>query len=264
MINYFNKKIISIIFYLFLTTIQFSFGQKENFNFNNKNVVIVYGGYPPHQPKKFAKKIEKWLLKNNARVTLSESTKIYANNKIMDKIDLIIQSVTMLDINRNEFKGLVRAISNGTGLAGFHGGLGDSFRNSTEYQYVVGGQFVSHPGGQVLYDVNIIDKKDYVTKNINDFSLKTEQYYMHVDPNNKVLATTKFSGNNDYWIKNAIIPVIWKKYYGKGRVFYCSLGHSMDVFDIIEVKEILKRGLFWASESKFKPKENLLTPLYNN
>jgi hypothetical protein len=225
MINYLNKKIISIIFYLFLTTIQFSFGQEENFNFNNKNVLIVYGGYPPHQPKKFAKKIEKWLLKNNARVTLSESTKIYANNKIMDKIDLIIQSVTMLDIKKNEVKGLVNAVKNGTGLAGFHGGLGDSFRNSTEYQYIVGGQFVAHPGGQVLYDVNIIDKKDYVTKNINDFSLKTEQYYMHVDPNNKVLATTKFSGNNDYWIKNAIIPVIWKKHYGKGRVFYCSLGH---------------------------------------
>ena len=123
---------------------------------------------------------------------------------------------------------------------------------------------MSHPGGQVLYDVNIIDKKDYVTKNINDFSLKTEQYYMHVDPNNKVLATTKFSGNNDHWIENAIIPVIWKKYYGKGRVFYCSLGHSMDIFDIIEVKKIFKRGLFWASESKSTPKENLLTPLYKN
>ena len=87
---------------------------------------------------------------------------------------------------------------------------------------------------------------------------------MHVDPNNKVLATTKFSGDNDYWIKNAIIPVIWKKKFGKGRVFYCSLGHSMDVFDIIEVKEILKRGLFWASESKFKPEEELLSPLYQN
>ena len=87
---------------------------------------------------------------------------------------------------------------------------------------------------------------------------------MHVDPNNKVLATTRFSGKNNYWIKDAIIPVIWKKYYGKGRVFYCSLGHSMDVFDIIEVKEILKRGLFWASESKFMNKESLLSPLYKN
>ena len=264
MISYLNKKIINIIFCLLSITIQFSFSQDGKFDFNKKNVLIVYGGYPPHQPKKFAKKIEKWLLENNAKVTLSESTEVYANNKIMDKTDLIVQSVTMLSINRNELKGLVRAISRGTGLAGFHGGLGDSFRNSTEYQYVIGGQFVSHPGGQVLYDVNIIDKKDYITKNINDFSLKTEQYYMHVDPNNKVLATTRFSGKNNYWIKDAIIPVIWKKYYGKGRVFYCSLGHSMDVFDIIEVKEILKRGLFWASESKFMNKESLLSPLYKN
>ena len=264
MISYLNKKIINIIFCLLSITIQFSFSQDGKFDFNKKNVLIVYGGYPPHQPKKFAKKIEKWLLENNAKVTLSESTEVYANNKIMDKTDLIVQSVTMLDIKKNEVKGLVNAIFKGTGLAGFHGGLGDSFRKSTEYQYVVGGQFVAHPGGQVLYDVNIIDKKDYITKNINDFSLKTEQYYMHVDPNNKVLATTKFSGNNNYWIENAIIPVIWKKHYGKGRVFYCSLGHSMDIFDIIEVKKILKRGLFWASESKSTPKENLLTPLYKN
>ena len=161
MISYLNKKIINIIFCLLSITIQFSFSQDGKFDFNKKNVLIVYGGYPPHQPKKFAKKIEKWLLENNAKVTLSESTEVYANNKIMDKTDLIVQSVTMLDIKRNEVKGLVNAIFKGTGLAGFHGGLGDSFRKSTEYQYVVGGQFVAHPGGQVLYDVNIIDKKDW-------------------------------------------------------------------------------------------------------
>ena len=264
MINCLNKRIILKISFLLFITIQLSFSQDSNFDFKNKNVLIVYGGYPPHQPKKFAKKVEKWLVKNNAKVTLSESTEIYANDKIMDNTDLIIQSITMLNIKRNELKGLSNAISNGTGLAGFHGGLADSFRNSTEYQYIVGGQFVAHPGGHIFYDVNIIDKNDFITKNINDFNLKTEQYYMHVDPNNKVLATTKFSGENDYWIKNAIIPVIWKKQFGKGRVFYCSLGHSMDVFDIIEVKEILKRGLFWASESKFKPEEELLSPLYQN
>jgi len=264
MCDYLNKKTINIFFYLILTTIQFSFGQEKIFDFKNKNVLIVYGGYPPHQPEKFAKKVEKWLVKNNAKVILSESTKIYSNKKLMDDIDLIVQSVTMININRDEIKGLVRAINNGAGLAGFHGGLGDSFRNSAEYQYIVGGQFVSHPGGQVLYNVNIIDKEDYITKNIDNFSLKSEQYYMHVDPNIKVLATTKFSGKNDPWIKNAIIPVIWKKFYGKGRVFYCSLGHSMDVFDIIEVKKILKRGLFWASESKFKTIENWLTPVYKN
>ena len=111
-------------------------------------------------------------MKNNAKVTLSGSTEIYANDKIMSKTDLIIQSVTMLDIKRNELKGLSNAISNGTGLAGFHGGLGDSFRNSTEYQYIVGGQFVAHPGGHVFYDVNIIDKNDFITKNINDFNSK--------------------------------------------------------------------------------------------
>jgi|TARA_A200000159_G_scaffold164917_1_gene197400 type 1 glutamine amidotransferase len=211
-----------------------------------KNVLIVYGGWKGHQPEVFAKKIASWLENQKANVILSESTASYLEKELMQSLDLVIQHITMSKMSNRESKGLRDAIARGVGLAGCHGGLGDSFRNDTEYQYMVGGQFVKHPGGQVDYKVTISNTSDPVTAGINDFNLKTEQYYMHYDPNIEILATTSFSGKQDAWIDGVEMPVVWKKNYGKGRVFYSALGHSEDIFDIPEVWNIMTQGIEWA------------------
>jgi len=211
-----------------------------------KNVLIVYGGWKGHQPEVFAKKIASWLENQKANVTLSESTASYLEKELMQSLDLVIQHITMSKMSNRESKGLRDAIAWGVGLAGCHGGLGDSFRNDTEYQYMVGGQFVKHPGGQIDYKVTISNTSDPVTAGINDFNLKTEQYYMHYDPNIEILATTSFNGEHDAWIDGVEMPVVWKKNYGKGRVFYSALGHSDDIFDVPEVWNIMTRGIEWA------------------
>jgi type 1 glutamine amidotransferase len=211
-----------------------------------KNVLIVYGGWNGHQPEVFAKKIASWLENQRANVTLSESTASYVEKELMQSLDLVIQHITMSKMSNRESRGLRDAIARGVGLAGCHGGLGDSFRNDTEYQYMVGGQFVKHPGGQIDYKVTISNTSDPVTAGINDFNLKTEQYYMHYDPNIEILATTSFSGEHDAWIDGVEMPVVWKKNYGKGRVFYSALGHSEDIFDVPEIWNIMTRGIEWA------------------
>ena len=213
-----------------------------------KKVLVVYGGWNGHQPEYFANKISDWLKTQNANVFISDSTSIYTNEKLMNKLDLIIQHITMNEITDDQLNGLIKAVANGTGLAGCHGGLADSFRDKTEYQYMVGGQFVKHPGGEVNYKVTIENKKDPITKGINDFKIFSEQYYMHVDPALEILASTKFSGENDPWIKGAIVPVVWKKKYGKGKVFYNSIGHSKNTFEIPEVWNLIIRGISWASK----------------
>jgi type 1 glutamine amidotransferase len=164
----------------------------------------------------------------------------------MQSLDLVIQHITMSEMSNRESKDLRDAIARGVGLAGCHGGLGDSFRNDTEYQYMVGGQFVKHPGGQIDYEVTISNSTDPITAGTSDFSLKTEQYYMHFDPNIEILATTSFSGQHDAWIDGVEMPVVWKKTYGKGRVFYSALGHSEDIFEIPEAWNIMTRGIEWA------------------
>lgn len=227
-----------------------------------RRILVVYGGWEGHQPRECATIFANWLLELGHEVIVSETLESYTDKTLMSSLDLIIQVWTMGQITPEQEKGLLEAVKNGTGLAGWHGGLGDSFRQNTEYQFMVGGQWVAHPGGVIDYEVNIFDKNDPVTAGLSDFKMHSEQYYMHVDPNVKVLATTTFSDQYASWIKGCTVPVAWKKYYGKGRVFYSSLGHQAVDFNVPQALEIMKRGILWALDSKYKPFEQWVKPLY--
>ncbi len=227
-----------------------------------KNILMVYGGWQGHSPTGFVEKIKPWLEAEGAHVTLSDSLGIYADAEFLKSQDLIIQAWTMGEITKEQKNGLLSAVKSGVGFAGCHGGIGDSFRSTVEFQYLVGCHWVAHPGGKIDYTVEITDEKDDVTKDLANFDVHSEQYYVLVDPNVKVLATTTFSGKADEWIDGAVIPVAWKKYFGKGRVFYFSVGHDMKEYDIPESLAILQRGFRWASESKIQPVEDWLRPVY--
>lgn len=229
-----------------------------------RKVLFTYGGWDGHEPKKYSEYMSAWLKEEGADVQLSETLDPYADKSVMDKIDLVIQIFTMSKITREQERGLLEAVEkNGTGIAGWHGGLCDAFRENPDYQFMTGGQWVAHPGGVIGYDVKITDRKDDVTKGLKDFSMQSEQYYMHVDPNVKVLATTRFTGKVDYWIDGCVIPVTWKKTHGKGRVFYTSVGHNLaHIVDRPDAIEMLKRGIKWASASKYAPAEKWVSPVY--
>lgn len=228
-----------------------------------KKVLFVYGGWDGHDPVGYKDLLVPWLTSEGAEVITSKDLSIYTDQNLMKSIDLVIQEWTMGKITGDEERGLLQAVKNGTGIAGWHGGIGDSFRENTEYQFMVGGQWVAHPGNKIDYTVNIVDKKDPVTRGIKDFQVHSEQYYLHVDPNVKVLATTRFAGQGAPWIEGCIIPVVWKKYYGKGRVFYSSLGHEATEYKTNkDAFEIMKRGIRWAVMSKYAPEEKWKTPIY--
>lgn len=229
----------------------------------DKKVLIVWGGWDGHQPEKYALLMEKWLKEEGAQVFVSDSLEIYSDSSFMQSLDLILPYWTMGTLSKEQSKGLLNAVKNGVGIAGCHGGFGDSFRNNTDYQYMVGGQFVSHPGGDsTAYTVNMIDTNDQITDGISDFEILSEQYYMLVDPNVQVLATTTFDGMYDEWIEGATIPVAWKKNYGKGSVFFFSVGHNPATFEVPEVWTILTKGIKWASGSKDGELKALTNPVY--
>ena len=227
-----------------------------------KKILFVYGGWKGHEPNESVDVFVPWMKSEGAEVTVSDSLDSYLDKKLMGSLDLIVQIWTMGTITGDQEKALLTAVKRGVGLAGWHGGTGDAFRNNTEFQFMVGGQWVAHPGGVIDYTVQIRNKKDPVTKDLSDFAMHSEQYYMHVDPNVKVLATTKFSNEHAPWTGGSVIPVVWKKYYGEGRVFYSSLGHVMKDFKVPEAMEIMKRGIRWAAESKYGPKEKWVSPVY--
>lgn len=237
---------------------------KETYSLQGRKVLFVYGGWEGHAPVACRDLLVPWMREEGAEVTVSDNLDIYTDRERMATFDLIIQIWTMGSITGEQERGLLEAVRNGAGLAGWHGGLGDAFRNNTEYQFMVGGQWVAHPGGSVDYEVKIIDHRDPVTKGLKTFHMHSEQYYMHVDPNVKVLATTRYNGDINPWIEGCVMPVVWKKMYGEGRVFYSSLWHDENDFKVPESVVIIKRGIRWAAQSKYEKTENLVRPVYKN
>ena len=215
-----------------------------------KKALFVWGGWDGHQPKQCVDLFAPWLEKQGFQVEISNSLDSYLDSAKLKGLDLIVQAWTMGQITPEQEKGLLEAVRGGVGLAGWHGGLADSFRANTEYEFMVGGSWAAHPGGQIDYEVNVTDHSDPVTKGLADFRMHSEQYYMLVDPNTQVLATTTFrepAAKAAPWISGAVMPVVWKKLYGRGRVFNTTLGHSAADFDVAQAREIVQRGLLWAA-----------------
>jgi type 1 glutamine amidotransferase len=213
-----------------------------------KKALITWGGWDGHEPKQCVDIFAPILKKENYEVDIVETLDCYLDEKYMKSLSLVVPVWTMSEITKEQEGGLLGAIEYGVGIAGWHGGMGDAFRQNVNYQWMVGGQWVAHPGGVIDYEVNIIKKDDPIVKGIRDFKMHSEQYYMHVDPSNEVLVTTTFSGEHAEWVKGCVMPVAWKRRWGKGKVFYTSLGHVSKDFDVPEAKEIVRRGILWAAK----------------
>lgn len=213
----------------------------------SQKALIVYGGWQGHDPKETSHLFAGLLRAAGLEVTLSESLDSFLDADLMDSVDLVIPVYTMSSISREQETALLDAVREGrVSVGGWHGGMADAFRNNTEYQFMVGGQWVAHPGNIIDYRVNITDRRHPITAGLDDFDMRSEQYYMHIDPSNQVLATTTFNGDHAFWIDGTVMPVVWTRSYGKGKVFYSSLGHVIGDFDVPQAREIVRRGLLWT------------------
>jgi hypothetical protein len=208
---------------------------------------MIYGGWDGHEPRQCVERLAPILELEGFTVTISDTLDSLLDRDNLPAVDLIVPCWTMGTVTANQVGALLNAVHAGTGIAGWHGGMCDAFRESTEYQFMTGGQFVAHPGGIIDYTVNLIKPGDPIVAGLDDFAMRSEQYYMHVDPSNEVLATTEISGIDAPWVKGCVMPVVWKRTYGSGRVFYSALGHVAADFDVPECMEIVRRGMLWAS-----------------
>ena len=209
-----------------------------------KRAVVVRGGWPGHRPEEATDLFIPFLTENGYTVDVSDDLDSYLD---LDGTDLVLQCVSMGEITAEQCKGLEAAIRGGTGFAGWHGGIVDSFRSNTDYSFMTGGQFISHPGGFVDHEIQVVAEHPIVD-GLTHFSLHTEQYYVHADPSNTVLATTTFRGHSDFpWIAGTTMPAAWTRTWGEGRIFVCTPGHSLEDLDVPEVRTIIERGLLWAS-----------------
>jgi len=219
-----------------------------------KKALIFWGGWDGHQPELVSARCAKLLEKNGFAVKVSDNQEPLMDLDYLMSLDLIVALWTMGEISRDASRNVAQAVANGVGLAGSHGGMCDAFRQDVEWQFMTGGQWVSHPGGDgVDYTVNITATDSPITAGLSDFPVCSEHYYLHIDPAIEVLATTRFPLVTYYHASNKPVdmPVAWTKSWGLGRVFYTSLGHQDNVFDNSpNAQIIMERGMLWAAEGK--------------
>jgi len=215
-----------------------------------KNALVVYGGWDGHQPDLVAALTRTLLEKNGFTVTLSTTLDSFLDATLMGGLDLIVPIYTMSTITKEQCHAVLEAVARGTGLAGSHGGMCDAFRENVDWQFLTGGQWVAHPGNDgVEYTVIPVRHSHPIVEGIEAFAVKSEQYYLHVDPAVKVLATTEFPVVDGPHAANGRVamPVVWTKFWGQGRVFYTSLGHHCDILEAEPARTIYERGLVWAA-----------------
>ncbi len=211
------------------------------------SVLIVWGGWEGHTPKQSVEVFAPLLEEAGLKVIVEDSLTAFEDAERLKSLALIVPAWTMDKIAPRQLNPLLEAVRAGTPIGGWHGCMGDSFREATEYQFMVGGQWVAHPGNMIDYSVQIGPTPHPITEGLQDFTIHSEQYYMHVDPGVQVLATTTFDGSHASWTEGVVMPVTWTKHYGKGPVFYCSLGHTFEDFKVPEAREMVRRGLLWTT-----------------
>lgn len=217
-----------------------------------KKALIVHGGWEGHAPQKTAEIFAGWLRDEGFSVELADTLNAFDSPAVLENLSLIVPIWTMGEIDGEQSKHVRKAVAGGVGLAGCHGGMCDSFRQDVDWQFMTGGQWVSHPGNDgVRYTLNICKDSSPIVDGVADFEVCSEQYYLHVDPAVKVLATTRFPVADGPHTGNGEVdmPQVWTKHWGKGKVFYNALGHQPDIWDIPEAAMLMKRGLLWAAKA---------------
>ncbi|MDR6724296.1 type 1 glutamine amidotransferase [Paenibacillus amylolyticus] len=221
--------------------------------------LIVWGGWDGHEPEQVAAIFERILKEEQFEVEVSDTLEAYADAEKLLGLDLIVPLWTMGQIEQELVNNVSAAVQSGVGLAGLHGGMCDAFRNNVDWQFMTGGQWVAHPGNDgVEYTINMKRGSSPLLDHIEDFQVKTEQYYLHVDPAVEVLATTRFPIVDGPHAANGPVdmPVVWTKRWGAGRVFYNSLGHHADIVEMKQVTEMMRSGFKWTSAGKQLAKQN--------
>jgi hypothetical protein len=210
-----------------------------------RRALVVRGGWDGHVPVEATDRFLPYLKEIGFDVEIHDSLEVYADADRMAATDLVVQCWTMGEITREQASGLIAAVSAGTGLAGWHGGIVDSFHDSPSYQWLTGGQFMAHPGGQIEHEVQVISD-DPIVAGIGTISVHTEQYWVLSDALNEVLATTTVAAGGE-WGQAVTVPAVWKRRWGAGKVFVSTIGHNVADLDVPEIRTITERGLAWAS-----------------
>ena len=215
-----------------------------------RRALVVRGGWEGHSPVQATERFIPFLEENGFTVDVHEGPEVYGDADLVAATDLVLQCFTQGEATDEQVTNLSNAVRGGTGLAGWHGGIVDSFRGSPDYLHMTGGQWAAHPGGFVDYEVEVVPERagHPIVAGLDRWKHHTEQYWCLTDDLNDVLATTRFEATPETpWRDDLVVPAVWTRRWGAGRVFVNTIGHHLEDLDVPEVRTLTERGLLWAA-----------------
>jgi type 1 glutamine amidotransferase len=215
-----------------------------------RRALVVRGGWEGHSPVEATERFIPFLEESGFSVDVHEGPEVYGDADLVAATDLVVQCFTQGEATDEQVTNLSNAVRGGTGLAGWHGGIVDSFRGSPDYLHMTGGQWAAHPGGFVDYEVEVVRERagHPIVAGLDRWKHHTEQYWCLTDDLNDVLATTRFEATPQTpWRDDLVVPAVWTRQWGAGRVFVNTIGHHLEDLDVPEVRTLTERGLLWAA-----------------
>lgn len=209
-------------------------------------ILFLQGGWEGHKPEQIIHKFNAALLEQGCQTETITSLERLADMDWLKTFDVISPCWTMGSLSPEESAGLRGAVHHGVGLGGVHGGMGDAFRGNLDYEWMVGGHFVGHPHvGD--YNIHVAEPAHGIMQGLpTEFSYHSEQYYMLMDPGVRVLAKADYTFEGH----TCVMPVVWTKHWGKGRVFYSALGHDPAEFNRYPtIFQMSLNGILWAGNA---------------
>ena len=215
-----------------------------------KRALVVRGGWEGHRPVETTELFLPGLRAAGFELTISDDLDVYADADALAGFDLIVQCWSIGELSEAQCAGLLAAVRGGVGFAGWHGGVLGTFVTSRDYLRMVGGQFLYHPPDFLDHSVQIrAERADHpIVAGIADFAVYTEQYWLITDAWNDVLATTTvYPQAGEEFTEPVVMPVVWTRQWGAGRVFVSAIGHRPADLRAPEVATLTLRGLIWAA-----------------
>ena len=208
--------------------------------------LVLAGGWEVHQPEALADFAATTVLDGFDVVRTADLGAL--DPATLAGFDLLVPLWTFGDIATAQEAALVEAVAGGLGLVTWHGAT-SAFIASRPFKFLVGGQFVAHPGDEgVTYTVEF-GGDDPLVEGLEPVTVTSEQYYLLVDPAVTVLATTRMVAPGMAWLSGVEMPAAWHRTWGAGRVFYCSLGHTVEILEQPSVTTLLRRAAAWATRT---------------
>jgi type 1 glutamine amidotransferase len=188
------------------------------------------------------KAIELMGKKTGAFETVTSNDMNDFNAKKLAEFDAVVfNSTTHLDFNGpGQRQALMDFVKGGKGIVGIHAAI-DNFYTWQEAAEMMGAIFINHPWtANGVWAIRNAEPNHPLNAAFNGkgFKIKDEIYRskpLNLKENCRVLLTLDL---NDPATRNAKgvdendvnMPIDWIRNYGKGRVFYCGLGHNNEVF----------------------------------